>query len=131
MTAKASYLIGVTVSSGPVTNSISLKRFSGTGKLYQEALDNLWGQFAAEHGAVEGRRLALTNVRYDADTRNFALYSDVVLAVRADRCRIHRLVNDAPGKAQKTPARDALSRARLSMARSSVTMRSSPRARVF
>ena len=82
--AKASYLIGVTVSSGPVTNSLSLKRLSGTGKLYQEALDNLWAQFAAEHGAVEGRRLALTNVRYDADTRNFALYSDIVLAVRAD-----------------------------------------------
>ena len=82
--AKASYLIGVTLSSGPVTNSVSLKRLSGTGKLYEEALDDLWAQFAAEHGAVEGRRLALTNVRYDADTNNFVLYSDVVLSVRAD-----------------------------------------------
>ena len=82
--AKASYLIGITVSSGPVTNSVSLKRLKGTGKLYQEALDNLWAQFATEHGAVEGRRLALINVRYDANTRNFVLYSDVVLSVRAD-----------------------------------------------
>ena len=40
--AKASYLIGVTISTGPVTNSLSVKRLSGTGKLYQEALDNLW-----------------------------------------------------------------------------------------
>ena len=82
--ARASYLIGVTVSSGPVTNAVSLKRLSGTGKLYQEALDNLWAQFAAEHGEVEGRRLALVNIRYDADTRNLVLYSDIVLSVRAD-----------------------------------------------
>ena len=82
--ARASYLIGVTVSSGPVTNSVSLKRLSGTGKLYKEALDNLWAQFAAEHGKVEGRRLALVNIRYDADTRNLVLYSDIVLSVRAD-----------------------------------------------
>lgn len=82
--AKASYLIGATVSNGPVTNSISLKRISGTGQLYQEALDNLWAQFASEHGAVEGRRLALANVRYDADTRNLVLYSNIVFTVRAD-----------------------------------------------
>ncbi len=82
--ARASYLIGVTVSNGPVTNSVSLKRLNGTGKLYQEALESLWAQFAAEHGEVEGRRLALVNIRYDADTRNLVLYSDVVLSVRAD-----------------------------------------------
>jgi|TARA_B100001964_G_scaffold240174_1_gene309375 hypothetical protein len=33
---------------------------------------------------VAGRSLALANIRYDGDSRNFLLYSDVTLAIRAD-----------------------------------------------
>ena len=29
-------------------------------------------------------RLALVNVRYDADSRNFLLYNDIALSIRAD-----------------------------------------------
>ena len=82
--AQAAYLIGVAFSNGPQTGSLSLHRLKGTGKLYKEAMENLWKTFAAEHGAVEGRRLALANVRYDAATRNFFIYNDVTLSIRAD-----------------------------------------------
>jgi hypothetical protein len=47
-------------------------------------MDSLWKNFAAEHGEVEGRRLALANVRYDAATRNFLVYNDISLSIRAD-----------------------------------------------
>ena len=82
--SEAAYLIGVAFSNGPRTGSISLHRLKGSGKLYKEAMENLWQTFAAEHGAVAGRRLALVNVRYDAATRNFLVYNDVRLSIRAD-----------------------------------------------
>lgn len=82
--SEASYLIGVSFSNGPQSGSLSLFRVNGTGMLYKEAMDNLWEAFAAEHGAVEGRRLALANVRYDAATSNFLVYNDITLSIRAD-----------------------------------------------
>ncbi len=82
--AKAAYVIGVVISTGPITNSLSLFRINGTGQLYKEAMDNLWAQFEQDHGPVVGRRLALANIRYDADTRNLLVYSDITLSIRAD-----------------------------------------------
>jgi len=82
--SKASYLIGVSFSNGAQSGSLSLFRLDGTGALYKEALENLWAAFEAEHGSPEGRRLALANVRYDASTRNFLVYNDVALSIRAD-----------------------------------------------
>ena len=82
--AKASYLLGVTYSNGPQTGSVALARIGGTGKLYKEAMEDLWAAFEEQHGPIEGRRLALTNVRCDADSHNLLLYSDMTLAIRAD-----------------------------------------------
>ena len=82
--AEAAYLIGVSFSNGPKTGSLSLYRLKGTGKLYNEAMESLWQSFEAEHGPAAGQRLALTNVRYDASTRNFLVYNDVSLSIRAD-----------------------------------------------
>lgn len=83
-TAKAGYLVGVSFSDGARSGSISLARVSGTGHLYKEAMEGLWAAFEAEHGAAAGRRLALVNIRYDADTRNFLVYNDIALSIRAD-----------------------------------------------
>ncbi len=55
-----------------------------TGQLYKEAMEGLWQQFEEDHGPVVGRRLALANIRYDGNSRNFLLYSDVALSIRAD-----------------------------------------------
>ena len=83
-TAKAGYLVGVSFSDGQKSASVSLFRVSGTGHLYKEAMEGLWEEFEAEHGAVAGRRLALVNIRYDADSRNFLVYNDISLSIRAD-----------------------------------------------
>jgi hypothetical protein len=83
-TAKAGYLVGVSFSNGARSGSLSLARVSGTGHLYKEAMEGLWAAFEADHGAAAGRRLALVNIRYDADTRNFLVYNDIALSIRAD-----------------------------------------------
>jgi hypothetical protein len=82
--AKAGYLLGISFSTGMQTGSLALARVGGTGQLYKEAMENLWKDFESAHGPVAGRRLALSNVRYDADSRNFLLYTDLKLCIRAD-----------------------------------------------
>jgi len=70
-TSKAGYLFGIT-------------RVSGTGLLYQEALENLWGNFEKNHGPRQDKKVALVNVHYDTDIRHYLLYMDVQLFIRAD-----------------------------------------------
>ena len=82
--SSAAYVIGVSYSKGISTGSVSLFRVRGTGELYGEAMADLWSQFAEGHGAVEGRKLALVNVRYDSSVRNFLVYNDTELFIRAD-----------------------------------------------
>ena len=48
------------------------------------ALENLWENYEAEHGEVEKGKLALTNVRYDADILNLIVYTQLKVTVRAD-----------------------------------------------
>jgi hypothetical protein len=52
--------------------------------LYKEALENLWKNFETTNGSVEGRRLALVNVRYDADALNLFVYTQPKIVIRAD-----------------------------------------------
>jgi hypothetical protein len=52
--------------------------------LYAEALQNLWNNYEANHGAMGDKKLALTNVRYDTDMLNLILYTKVKVIVRAD-----------------------------------------------
>ena len=47
-------------------------------------MEDLWKRYEEKHGPVEGQRLALVNVRFDADTRNFLVYTDVKMYIRAD-----------------------------------------------
>jgi hypothetical protein len=83
-TAKAGYLIGASFSDGAKSGPISLFRVSGTGHLYKEAMEGLWAFESKQHGPAAGRRLALINIRYDADTRNFLVYNDIAVSLRAD-----------------------------------------------
>ncbi len=82
--ASASYLIGVSISSGFMTQTISLLKLNGPDALYQEALKDLWQNVEKKVGKVEGRGLALTNVRYDTQISNFLIFNKVKLMVRAD-----------------------------------------------
>ncbi|MCX6121476.1 MAG: hypothetical protein NTX44_07635 [Ignavibacteriales bacterium] len=82
--AQAGYLIGGTFSMGMVSNTFALVRVSGSGMLYKEALENLWKSYETAYGPVEGKRLALINVRYDSDALNLIVYTQPKITIRAD-----------------------------------------------
>ena len=82
--SEAGYILGVSYSSGFLANTLAIARVEGTGMLYAEALEDLWNNYEMNHGAVGDKKLALANVRYDADMLNFILYTKVKVIVRAD-----------------------------------------------
>jgi len=82
--ASAGYILGGTFSVGMATNTFALVRVSGTGMLYKEALDNLWKNIEATYGSIEGKKVALINVRYDAEALNLILYTSPHISIRAD-----------------------------------------------
>jgi len=82
--SKAGYLLGMSMSMGSVTNTFALVRVDGSGMLYKEALENLWKSYEASYGPVEGKKLALVNVRYDADVLNLFVYTQPKVMIRAD-----------------------------------------------
>jgi hypothetical protein len=82
--AQAGYLLGGTVSMGMACNTFAVLRVSGSGMLYKEALENLWKNYEAANGPVEGKRIALINVRYDSDVLNLFIYTQPKIIIRAD-----------------------------------------------
>lgn len=82
--AEAGYILGLSYSSGFIANTFALARVSGTDKLYSDALDNLWENYESNHGSIGDKKLALTNVRYDAEILNLLLYTGTKITVRAD-----------------------------------------------
>ena len=85
--SSAGYLIGLSYSNGLIANSIALARVHGNGTIYAEAINDLWDSYEDEHGRVEGKGVALTNIRYDSKTINLLLYTQVNVVVRADVVR--------------------------------------------
>ena len=82
--AEASYLIGISYSSGLMAGSFAVARLEGSGRLYAEALEDLWRHYESIHSRVRNRQLALVNVRYDTDILNLFVYSRIRITVRAD-----------------------------------------------
>lgn len=82
--SQAGYILGVSYSNGLAAGSLAIARVEGTGMLYAEALENLWASYEAEYGEIIDGKLALTNVRYDADILNLVVYTQVKVTVRAD-----------------------------------------------
>jgi hypothetical protein len=82
--ASAGYLIGISYAMGPTAGTLALVRIQGDGLLYDKAIENLWENYKAKHGSIEGKKLALTNVRYDTDMINLLLYTKATVSIRAD-----------------------------------------------
>lgn len=82
--AESAYILGASFGTGLTVNTLAVARIEGTGMLYKEALENLWLNYEANHGTINGKRLALTNVRYDTDILNAIVYVKVTVGVRAD-----------------------------------------------
>jgi hypothetical protein len=82
--SKAGYLLGLSTGPGAQVSTIAIARVSGTGMLYQEALENLWENYEKDYGKRQDRKIALVNVHYDTDILNLILYTEVRLFIRAD-----------------------------------------------
>ncbi len=82
--SKASYLIGLTYSSGSIANTIALARVGGTAKLYDDAIQNLWNNYKLKYGDIEGKKLVLANIRIDNDMLNLLVYTHTELFITAD-----------------------------------------------
>ena len=83
--AEAAYIIGVSNSWGLTTNVSGLFKMAGSSEtLYKDARENLWKAYEAEHGSAEGKKLALVNIQYDADTKNFFVYTKGKITMTAD-----------------------------------------------
>lgn len=82
--ATAGYILGASFGVGMYSQVIGVARVSGDKSLYITAMDNLWNNFEAKHGSVEGRNLALVNVRYDVDALNLIVYTQPLLTIQAD-----------------------------------------------
>ncbi|MFH5885933.1 DUF6567 family protein [Halalkalibaculum sp. DA3122] len=82
--AESGYILGFSYGYGVLANTIAIARVDGTGMLYSDAIASLWEQYEEEHGSIEGKKLALTNVRYDTDIVNAFIYTKVKVMVRAD-----------------------------------------------
>lgn len=85
--ASAGYILGFSAGFGVGSqmSTLALARVEGEGTLYRQAIENLWNNFRAEYGDVEGRNLALVNVRFDGDALNlFLLYTRPTISIRAD-----------------------------------------------
>lgn len=82
--SKASYLIGLTYSTGNISSTLALVRVGGTAKLYDDAIQDLWKNFREKHPDTEGRNLVLANIRFDNDMLNFLVYTQTELFITAD-----------------------------------------------
>lgn len=82
--SEAAYVLGFSMSLGSSTQTMALARVKGTGMLYKEALEDLWKRFETQYGKIEGRKLALTNLRYDSESLNLGVYTAVKVFIRAD-----------------------------------------------
>ncbi len=82
--AESAYVLGLSYSTGLSATTIAAGRVEGTGMLYKEALEDLWINYEKDNGSINGKRLALANVRYDTDILNLIIYTKVMVGVRAD-----------------------------------------------
>ena len=82
--ADQGYLLGIAFSQGADVGTFALARVSGDEKLYDTAVKDLWKNFKEKYGDTEGRKLALVNIRQDADMLNTIIYAEVKFYITAD-----------------------------------------------
>lgn len=84
--AEAEYILGFSAAFRGEMQTLAMIRVGGEGMLYDQAMENLWSNYEAKTSeSVEGRKLALVNVRYDSDALNLLfLYTKPKISIRAD-----------------------------------------------
>ena len=82
--ASSEAILGLSFSFGMATSQMAIIPLSKERMLYQAAMKRLWESFEATNGPVSGRRLALTNLRYDSDCLNVLVYTKAKTIIVAD-----------------------------------------------
>ncbi len=82
--AESSYILGASHSWGITTQSFGLFPLQGTKTLYKDAREELWTNFEEQYTSVEGKKLALVNIQYDAATSNYFVYTHAKITITAD-----------------------------------------------
>ena len=82
--AKSAFILGASMSWGITTNSFALIPLNRSKSLYKDAREDLWTTFEEQYTTVEGKKLALVNIQYDAATSNYILYTDAEITITAD-----------------------------------------------
>lgn len=83
-TAMQGYLFGVSAPQGQDLNTFALIKVSGDEKPYAAAIKDLWNNYREKYGDIEGKKLALVNIRQDTETLNTLIYTEARYFITAD-----------------------------------------------
>lgn len=83
-TAMQGYLLGISISQGSDIGMFGLVKITGVERLYDSAIRDLWKNFREKHGDIEGKKLALVNIRQDTEILNTLVYTQVKYFITAD-----------------------------------------------
>lgn len=82
--AMQGYLLGISASQGYGVSTFGLVRVSGVEKPYDSAMKDLWNNFQEKHGSLDGKKLALINIRQDTEVLNTFIYTEARYFITAD-----------------------------------------------
>ncbi len=82
--ATQGYLFGFSVPQGADVGSFALIRINGVQKPYAAALEELWKNYREKYGEIEGKKLALINIRQDTEVLNTFVYTEAKYFITAD-----------------------------------------------
>ncbi len=83
-TASSKYILGMCYGFGMYNSAFGVIPLTKDRALYKLATQNLWTNFEAKYGVVQGKKLALINVRYDTQALNLLVYASPTLTIIAD-----------------------------------------------
>jgi hypothetical protein len=83
-TAMQGYILGLSISQGSEVGSFGVVKVAGVDKPYDVAMKNLWKNYEEEYGTVEGKKLALVNIRHDSELLNTIVYTQAKYFITAD-----------------------------------------------
>ena len=78
------YILGLSYSQGSEIGSFGVVKVAGVEKPYDVAIKNLWNNFEENYGSIEGKKLALVNVRHDSELLNTLIYTQAKYFITAD-----------------------------------------------
>jgi hypothetical protein len=83
-TSMQGYLLGVSISQGSDIGTFGLIKVAGVEKLYDTAIRDLWKNYQDNYGKIEGKKLALVNIRQDSEILNTFFYTEAKYFITAD-----------------------------------------------